>query len=179
MGELIVASGNAAPVLEAAESALNDIPGSIGDCVNGMLVLAGRVGGDDRLAAPVPQSGTEGVAVGGGIGQAAGRRQGGHPGQPDQDIPTRARAEDQPPGAPGLIDGGRDFGRSAPPRPPDHLLLRPPFPPAAARDALTGVASSSSAGGGPPTPARRVNTPSQTPFRAQRTNRLYRGWDGP
>ena len=49
MGELIVASGNAAPVLEAAESALNDIPGSIGDCVNGMLALAGRVVGDDRL----------------------------------------------------------------------------------------------------------------------------------
>ena len=90
-----------------------------------------------------------------------------------------ARAEDQPPGAPGLIDGGMDFGRSAAPRPPDRLLVRPPFPPAADRCALTGVESSISATGGPPALDSRANIPSQTPLRAQRTNRLYNVLGGP
>jgi hypothetical protein len=86
-----------------------------------------------------------------------------------------ARPDDQPPRAAGFIDRGMDFRSPPPTGPPNRLLLRPPFPPAADRCALTGVASSNSAGGGPPAPARRVNTPAQTPLRAQRTKRLYRG----
>ena len=68
MGEFIVAGGDAAPVLKAAESAFDDIPGPIGGFVEGMFALAGRVVGDDRLAAAVPQPGAQGIAVVGGIG---------------------------------------------------------------------------------------------------------------
>ena len=68
MGEFVVAGGDAAPVLEAAEGALDDIARPIGGFVEGMLALAGRVGGDDRLAAAVPQPGAERIAVVGGIG---------------------------------------------------------------------------------------------------------------
>ncbi len=68
MGEFIVAGGDAAPVLKAAESAFDDIPGPIGDFVKGMFALAGRVVGDDRLAAAAPQPGAERIAVVGGIG---------------------------------------------------------------------------------------------------------------
>ena len=68
MGEFIVAGGDAAPVLKAAEGAFDDIPGPIGDFVKGMFALAGRVVGDDRLAAAAPQPGAERISVVGGIG---------------------------------------------------------------------------------------------------------------
>ncbi len=90
-----------------------------------------------------------------------------------------ARAENQPPGATELVDRRMDFGGPPAPRAADGLLVRPPFPPAADRWALTGVESSSSATGGPPASDSLANIPSQTPLRAQRTNRLYNVLGGP
>ena len=84
-----------------------------------------------------------------------------------------AGTDEQPSRATGPIDGGMEFGGPAPAGPPDRLLLRPPFPPAADRCALTGVESNISTTGGPSAAANSVNTRSHTPWRAQRTNRLY------
>ena len=179
MGEFVIAGGDAAPVLESTEGALDDIPGPISDGVEGMFAFASRVVGDDRLTAAPPQQGAQRITIIGGIGQTALRGHIGHQFGPDRGVPAMARADDQPPRAAVLIDRGMDFSRAPAPRPSDRLLLRPPFPPAADRCALTGVASSSSATGGPPASDSRANTPSQTPLRAQRTNRLYNVLDGP
>ncbi len=78
MGELIVAGGNAPPVLEAAGSALNDLPGPISEFVKRMVALTGWIVGDHRVAAPVAQPSARGIAIVGGIGQTACRSQIGH-----------------------------------------------------------------------------------------------------
>ena len=179
MSELIVAGGNAPPVLEAAESAFNDIPGPLSEFVKRMFALTGWIVGDDRLAASVAQPSAQGIAIVGGIGQTASRSQLGHYGRPARGIATMARADNPPPGAPGLVNRRMGFGGPSPTRPADRLLVRPPFPPAADRCALTGGESSSSATGGPPALDSRANIPSQTPLRAQRTNRLYHVLGGP
>ena len=119
---------------------------------------AGRIVWNDRLAAPGLQPGAQRITVVGGIGQTARRTQGGHKGGSDGRVPAMAQADNQPPGAAGLIDRCMDFRG----------------PPAADRCALTWVASSMSTTGGRLAAANSANTRSQTPFRAQRTNRLYR-----
>ena len=83
-----------------------------------------------------------------------------------------ARTEEPPAGAAGRIDGRVDLGRAPAPGAADGLVVRPPFPPAADRCALTEVESSSSASGGPSAAATSANTRSHTPLCAQRTNRL-------
>ena len=98
---------------------------------------AGRIVWNDRLAAPGLQPGAQRITVVGGIGQAACRTQGGHKGSADRRVPAMARADNQPPGAAGLIDRGMDFRGSPPTGAPNRLLLRPPFPPPADRCALT------------------------------------------
>ena len=179
LGEFVVARGDAAPVLETAEGALNDIALPIRHGIERMSALPGRIVGDDRLAPAPPQPRSEGITVVGRIRQAALGSQVGDQGRRDGYIALMPRADEQPTGAPSRIDGGMEFGRAAPPRPANGLVMRPPFPPAADRCTLTGVESSSSATGGPPAAASSANTWSQTPLRAQRTNRLYSVLDGP
>jgi hypothetical protein len=60
-GELVVAGGDAAPVLEAAEGALDQVAQSVGERVERMAALAGRVVGDDRQRAAGDQELPEGV----------------------------------------------------------------------------------------------------------------------
>ena len=98
-----------------------------------MFPFASRVVRDDRLAASVPEQGAEPIAVIGGIGQAASRAQVSHQGGGDRNVAPMPRAENQAPGAAVLIDRRMEFGRAPAPRPPDRLLLCPPFPPPAAR----------------------------------------------
>ena len=132
-----------------------------------MLALTGRIVRDDGLAAPAPQPRPEGITVVGGIGQAAFGRQLGDQGRCDGHIAPMARGGRAAGGArPAASTAAWDFGRAAPPGPPDGLLERPPFPPAAERCTWTGVESSSRAIGGPPAAASSANTWSQTPLRA-------------
>ena len=71
LGELVVARGDAAPVLETAEGALNAIALPIRHGIERMSALAGRIVGDDRLAPAPPQPRSEGITVVGRIRQAA------------------------------------------------------------------------------------------------------------
>ena len=115
LGEFVGAGGDPPPVLEAAKGALNDIALPIGDGVKGMVVLAGWVVGDDRLAAAAPQPRPQGITVVSRIRQTPLGEQGGHQGCRNRGVPAMAGADDEPAGAAGLIDGGMDFGRAAPP----------------------------------------------------------------
>ena len=137
MGELVGAGSAAPPVLEPTEGPLDDIPRPISDGVERMFPFTRRVVGDDRLAATGPQPGAQRVAVVGSISQTARWPQGGHQGGSNGRVPPMPRPDNQPPGAPLLIDRRMDFGGPPSTRPPDCLLRRPPFPPAADRCALT------------------------------------------
>lgn len=137
MGELVVAGSDAPPVLEPTEGPLDDIPRPIGGFVEGMFPFTRRVVGDDRLAAAGPQPGAQRVAVVGSISQTARWPQGGHQSGPNGRVPPMPRPDNQPPGAAVFIDRRMDFGRPPATGPPDCLVLRPPFPPAADRCALT------------------------------------------
>ena len=110
MGEFVIAGGNTPPVLEAAEGALDDIACPISDGVEGMFPFTRRVVGDDWLAATGPQSGAQRVAVVGSISQTARWPQGGHQGGSNGRVPPLPRPDNQPPGAPLLIDRRMDFG---------------------------------------------------------------------
>ena len=55
MGELIVAGGTPAPVLEATAGTRNNMTRPVGGCVEGMFPLARRVVRADGLAAAGPQ----------------------------------------------------------------------------------------------------------------------------
>ena len=54
-GQLVVASGDAAPVLEPTEHALDEIAALVDLGIEGMEALAGRVIGDHRLGPALAQ----------------------------------------------------------------------------------------------------------------------------
>jgi len=64
------------------------------------------------------------------------------------------------------IGDGVDFGVATAPAAADRLEVRPPFPPAAERCALTCVLSISTSVGGPPSAASASKTARQTPLAA-------------
>lgn len=66
-GELVVAGGDATPILEAAEHSLDQVAQFVGLGIEGIVVLAGRVVWDDRLGAAPDQEQPEPIAVIGGI----------------------------------------------------------------------------------------------------------------
>jgi hypothetical protein len=69
-GEPVVAGGDAAPVLEAAEGALDQVAQPAGERIERVAALAGRVVGDDRQRATGDRELPQGVAVVGGVGDA-------------------------------------------------------------------------------------------------------------
>ena len=93
-----------------------------------MFALAGRVVGDDGLATALPQPRPEGITVVGRIRQATLGSQGGDEGRRDGHIAVMPRADEQPAGAPGRINGGMDFGRAAPRDRPMAWWSAPLFP---------------------------------------------------
>ena len=70
MRRFIVASGDAAPILEAAEGSLDHITEAIGLSVEGVFALACGIVRYDRRGAAIKQPLSQGIGVVGRIGQA-------------------------------------------------------------------------------------------------------------
>ena len=69
--KFIVAGGDASPILEAADHALDEIALAIGSLVERMMSLAGRIVRDDRNCAAFEKKATQTIAVVGGVGSQA------------------------------------------------------------------------------------------------------------
>ncbi len=70
------------------------------------------------------------------------------------------------------VGEGVELAVAAAPADPDRLEERPPFPPPAERCAFMWVLSIRTSAGGPSAAASATTNSCQTPFAAQRTNRL-------
>ena len=167
-GELVVTSGDAAPILEPAEHALNQVAQLVGLRIEGMEVLAGRIVRNDRLGAALDQEPPERIAVIRGIGgaqtacwqrlnQAAG----------DWCVAALARGYLERDGTAATIDNSMDLCRSPAARAADRLELGPPFPPPAERCAFAVVLSIIWTPPGS-TATSAANKPRQIPRAAQR-----------
>jgi hypothetical protein len=132
--ELVVACGDASPILEAAEHALDEIALAIGGLVERMMSLAGRIVRDDWNRAAFEKKATQTIAVVGGVGgQASAWRNAADQGCRDSNVAEMARRHFDGDGASARIDDGVDFRGAAAARTANRLRLRPPFPPAAER----------------------------------------------
>ena len=69
--ELVVSCGDASPILEAADHALDEIALAIGSLVERMMSLAGRIVRDDRNCAAFEKKATQTIAVVGRVGSQA------------------------------------------------------------------------------------------------------------
>ena len=69
--ELVIACGDASPILETAEHARDEIVSAIGGLVETMMSLAGRIVRDDRNRAAFEKKATQTIAVVGGVGGPA------------------------------------------------------------------------------------------------------------
>jgi hypothetical protein len=132
--EFVVAGGDASPILEAAEHALDKIALAIGVLIERMKSLAGRVVRDDRNRAAFEKKATQTIAVVGGVGgQASAWRNSGDQGCRDSNVAEMARRHFDSDGASARVDDGVDFRGAAAARTANRLRFRPPFPPAAER----------------------------------------------
>ena len=112
--ELVIAGGDASPILEAAEHALDEVALAIGGLVERMMSLAGRVVRDDRNRATFEKKPTQTIAVVGGVGgQASAWRNSGDQGCRDSNVAEMARRHFDSDGASARVDDGVDF-RGAP-----------------------------------------------------------------
>jgi hypothetical protein len=68
--KLVVAGGDASPILEAAEPALDEVALAIGGLVERMMSLGGRIVRDDRNRAAFEKKATQTIAVVGGVGMS-------------------------------------------------------------------------------------------------------------
>jgi hypothetical protein len=132
--ELVVAGGDASPILEAAEHAFDKIALAIGNLIEGMMSFAGRIVRDDRNRAAFEKKATQTIAVVGGVGgQASAWRNSGDQGCRDPNVAEMARRHFDGDGASARIDDGVDLRGAAAARTANRLRFRPPFPPAAER----------------------------------------------
>jgi hypothetical protein len=141
-GELVVAGGDAPPILEAAEHAFDEIALAVGDLVKGMMPFAGRIVRNDRDSPALTQEAPEPIAVISRVGgQATARWNSADQSGRDADIAEMSRGHFDGDGASAPIDDGVDFRGAAAARAANRLRLGPPFPPAAERCALAVVLS--------------------------------------
>ncbi len=68
-GQFVIAGCDAAPILEAAERAFDDVSSSVGGLIERMAFFPPRVLLDLRLGAAFPQEGPECIAVVGGVAE--------------------------------------------------------------------------------------------------------------
>jgi hypothetical protein len=132
--ELVVASGDAAEVFEAAEATFNDVSALVGALAERMEDDAVGFVGNDRLCAKVDDLGAQFVAVVAFVGKESlhigGERQ--HVGR-GGDVGILAGCEMKDDGPAARIAQAMDFGRAPAARAADRLILLPPFPPEAQR----------------------------------------------
>lgn len=141
-GKLVIAGGNSAPILQAAEHAFDQIALFVGNRIKRMEAFAGWVVGNDGLGAPGDQELAQAVAVVGGVASATPcRRERREQGQDHAHVAELARRyfdRDRPPLT---VNDGVDLRRPSAARATDGLRRGPPFPPAAERCALAVVLS--------------------------------------
>ncbi len=133
-GELVIASGDAAKVLEPAKATLDDVAALVGALAEGMDGNAIGFVGNDRRCAELDDLGAQPVAVVALVGeklrhewrerQDIGRRD-------NVGILARGQVKDDWPAE--RITQPVDLGRSPTARAADGLILLPPFPPEAQR----------------------------------------------
>ena len=142
MGASVVTCGDAAPVLQAAEHALDDVATLVEVWIEGARVLSGGIVRDDRDRSAFCQILSEAACVIGAVGGerlcGRGLRDDDECGANVSELSLRHLEGDGPALC---VADGMDFGRAPAPRTADPLLLRPPFPPAAERWALAVVES--------------------------------------
>ena len=140
--ELVVTGRDAAPVLEAAEGAFDEVSSFVGGAIEGVETLTGRVVGNDGQRPALAQELAERVAVVGGVGGTAAawrklsKKLSGRP-----HVADLSRRHLDGDGAPERVADGVDLGRAPAAGAADSLRFRPPFPPAAERCALAVVES--------------------------------------
>ena len=140
--ELVIASCDASPILEAAEHAFDKIAATIGDLIEGMKSFASWVVRNDGDSPALFEEATQAIAVVSGIaGQAAARWNSADQGCRDSNVAKMAGRHFNGDGASALINNSVDFRRAAAARATNRLRLGPPFPPAAERCALAVVLS--------------------------------------
>jgi len=133
-GELVIASGDPAKILETAKAALDDVAALVGPRVERMDDNAIGFVGNNRRCAVLDDLGAQSVAVVTLVGEKLR-----HEWRERQDIGRRGNV--------GILAGGQvkddwpaeriaqpvDFGRAPTARAADGLILLPPFPPEAQR----------------------------------------------
>ena len=112
--EFVVSCGNAPPVLETAEHALDEVASFVGLRVERMAVLAGGIVGDDGRGAAGDQETAQGIAVIGGVGGEQARGwQAEDQGRSDGGVTPLPRCQFECDGTAATIDNSMDFCRSA------------------------------------------------------------------
>jgi len=171
-GQLIVASGDAAPVLEPTEHALDEIAPLVDVGIEGMEALAGRVVGDHRLGTALAQELAQPIAVVGCVGDAQSSGRHGRQQRPgDAHIAELARGYFEGDEPAETVDDGVDLRRPPAARATDRLRQGPPFPPPAERWALAVVLSMICVSAASVV-TRASNRRCQSPRRDHRLNRL-------
>jgi hypothetical protein len=141
-GELVVAGGDAAPILKPAEHALDQIAQFVSLWIERMDMFAGGIVGNDWSGAALDQEQPKRVTVIGSVcGTQTARRQWFDEAAGDRRIAALARGYLERQGTAATIDNSMDFCRSPAARAADRLDIGPPFPPAAERCALAVVLS--------------------------------------
>lgn len=130
-GQLVVAGGNPAEVLETAESGLDAPAFLIAALVVAQRALAGAGAGDDGGDALLPQISPQPIGVVALIGDQASQAAGslGQHRWGGAHVTGVARRQQQDTGAAQHVDEGVDLRRLTTPRRADGLCCRPPLPP--------------------------------------------------
>src|SRR5579875_898198 len=176
----VVAGGDGAPVFQAIEGALDDVPLFVGDGIEGRQVASLRHRRDDRLAALDRQESAHVVGVGGLVAdQARGCRGNGEQRPRPLYVVHLAPGQEQSVEPPELVAERVDFRGATAARAADGLVALPPFAPDAERCALTEVLSTMARSGGSPQSASAANNSCHSPRWLQRLNRLNSVVRGP
>jgi len=173
LGELIVAGCDAAPILEPAEAALDDIAFLIDFLVVTDFRFAIGFARDDGLDAAGLKKGTQCIAVIALIGeQSLDPRDEADTVLRHNAIGGVAGREDENPRPAKLVDYRMDLAVAAALGRPERLKIRPPFPPLAQRWIFTWLLSNAACSGGSEGAATDSKIFCQIPLSLQREKRL-------
>lgn len=152
--ELVVASGDAAEVLQASEHALDCVASSVESSAERRLEAPVRLGRDVWGRAAVVDGFAHGIGVVAAVGDQQGAsRQQGQERKSGAAVGRLTAGQREGAWAAKLIGQRVDLGRAPAAADADCLRPFPPFPPAAQRWAFIVELSSSSSAGGPPASA--------------------------
>ncbi len=171
--EFVVAGGEAAAVLKAAEHPLDGVAAPVERLAEAAFPASVALGWDVWNRTLNLDQVTDAVAVVSAVGMdETAWRQFVQQKLASLAVGSLARRQQEGERSALTISDGVDFGVASASADADRLGVRPPFPPAAERCAFTCVLSINTSAGGPPAAASASNTSRQTPLAAQRTLRL-------